>query len=112
MPANPAGLVFKSIKPANGAQPGPDDTVRVHYEGRLENGAVFDSSYERGHPESLPLKAVIKCWSEGVQKMHVGEKAELICPPSMAYGDRGAPPKIPPNATLIFDVELLGIEPH
>jgi FKBP-type peptidyl-prolyl cis-trans isomerase FkpA len=82
----------------------------VHYHGTLRDGKVFDSSIERNEPVSFPLNAVIPCWTEGVQMMKVGGKSRLICPSALAYGDRGAPPDIKPGATLIFDVELLGIE--
>ena len=85
--------------------------MKVNYEGRLTNGTVFDSSYKRGQPAEFGLNQVIKCWTEGVQKMKVGEKARLICPSDIAYGDHGHPPTIPGGATLVFDVELLGISP-
>jgi FKBP-type peptidyl-prolyl cis-trans isomerase FkpA len=84
--------------------------VRVHYHGTFPNGKVFDSSVERGKPASFPLNRVIPCWTEGLQQMQVGGKAKLVCPPSIAYGARGAPPRIPPNATLYFEVELLAIQ--
>jgi len=83
--------------------------VRVHYHGTLTDGTVFDSSVQRGQPAEFPLNQVIPCWTEGVQRMKVGEKARLVCPSEVAYGDRGAPPNIPGGATLIFDVELLSI---
>ena len=105
----PDGLVFKTLKPGNGPTPQATDKVKVNYEGRLTNGTVFDSSYKRGQPAEFGLNQVIKCWTEGVQKMHVGEKARLVCPSDIAYGDRGHPPTIPGGATLVFDVELLGI---
>jgi FKBP-type peptidyl-prolyl cis-trans isomerase FkpA len=105
----PDGLVFKTLKKGDGPQPQATDKVKVNYEGRLTNGTVFDSSYKRGQPAEFGLNQVIKCWTEGVQKMHVGEKARLICPSDIAYGDRGHPPTIPGGATLVFDVELLGI---
>jgi FKBP-type peptidyl-prolyl cis-trans isomerase FkpA len=105
----PSGLIIKVIRPGNGPSPKETDRVKVNYEGRLINGTVFDSSYKRGQPAEFPLNGVIKCWTEGVQKMHVGEEAELICPSDIAYGDRGHPPTIPGGATLIFKVELLGI---
>jgi FKBP-type peptidyl-prolyl cis-trans isomerase FkpA/FKBP-type peptidyl-prolyl cis-trans isomerase FklB len=105
-----SGLVFSTIKAGTGASPKATDTVKVHYHGTLTDGTVFDSSVERKQPATFPLNQVIPCWTEGVQKMKVGEKARLVCPSQIAYGDRGAPPKIKPGATLIFEVELLGIE--
>jgi FKBP-type peptidyl-prolyl cis-trans isomerase len=83
--------------------------VKVHYEGRLIDGKVFDSSRARGEPATFPLSGVIKCWTEGVQTMKVGGTAQLICPADLAYGANGSPPTIPPQATLVFDVELLDI---
>ncbi len=105
-----SGLVFSTIKPGTGASPKATDTVKVHYHGTLTDGTVFDSSVERKQPATFLLNQVVPCWTEGVQKMKVGEKARLVCPSSIAYGDRGAPPKIKPGATLVFEVELLGIE--
>ena len=105
-----SGLVFSTIKAGSGASPKATDTVKVHYHGTLTDGTVFDSSVQRGQPATFPLNQVVPCWTEGVQKMKVGEKSRLVCPSSIAYGDRGAPPKIKPGATLIFEVELLGIE--
>jgi FKBP-type peptidyl-prolyl cis-trans isomerase FkpA len=105
-----SGLVFKTIKPGAGASPTAADTVKVHYHGTLTNGEVFDSSVQRGEPAEFPLGGVIPCWTEGVQKMKVGEKAKLTCPSAIAYGDRGSPPKIPGGATLVFEVELLDIK--
>ncbi len=106
---SPSGAVFRSLRAGAGASPRATDTVRVHYEGRLLDGTVFDSSIKRGEPAEFALNGVIPCWTEGVQKMKVGEKARLVCPPNTAYGDRGSPPAIPPGATLVFEVELLGI---
>jgi len=83
--------------------------VKVHYRGTFAGGKEFDSSYSRGQPAEFPLNRVIKCWTEGVQRMKVGGKAKLTCPASIAYGERGAGGVIPPNATLQFEVELLGI---
>jgi FKBP-type peptidyl-prolyl cis-trans isomerase FkpA len=104
------GLVYKSLKDGSGASPVATDTVRVHYRGTLPDGKEFDSSIARGQPAEFPLNRVIKCWTEGVQKMKVGGKAQLVCPPAIAYGARGTPGgPIPPNATLHFEVELLGI---
>jgi FKBP-type peptidyl-prolyl cis-trans isomerase FkpA len=105
----PSGMVIKTLRAGTGASPTADDTVKVHYEGRLTDGTVFDSSYKRNQPTEFPLRGVVKCWTEGVQKMKVGEKAQLTCPSEMAYGDQGRPPQIPGGATLIFDIELLEI---
>jgi FKBP-type peptidyl-prolyl cis-trans isomerase FkpA len=105
----PDGLVFKSLKAGSGPSPQATDKVKVNYEGKLTNGTVFDSSYKRGQPAEFGLNQVIKCWTEGVQKMHVGEKSRLVCPSDIAYGDHGHPPSIPGGATLVFEVELLGI---
>ncbi len=104
-----SGLVFRSLKVGLGSSPQATDTVRVHYRGTLPDGKEFDSSYSRGQPAEFPLNRVIKCWTEGVQKLKVGGKAKLTCPPGIAYGERGAGGVIPPNATLLFEVELLGI---
>jgi FKBP-type peptidyl-prolyl cis-trans isomerase FkpA len=105
----PSGMVFKSTRAGTGAQADPADRVKVHYEGRLSDGTVFDSSIKRGEPAVFPLGGVIKCWTEGVGHMKVGEKATLTCPSDTAYGDQGRPPVIPGGATLIFDVELLDV---
>ncbi len=105
-----SGLVFVPVKAGTGASPGPTDTVKVNYEGKLPDGTVFDSSRRRGEAASLPLERVIKCWSEGLQRMKVGEQAILVCPPELAYGEAGKPPTIPPGSALLFDVELVGIE--
>ena len=108
-----SGLVFKLIKASTGPSPTATDTVKVHYRGTLadgkDKGKEFDSSYSRGQPLEFPLNRVIKCWTEGVQLLKVGGSARLTCPPAIAYGERGAGGVIPPNATLTFDVELLGI---
>jgi FKBP-type peptidyl-prolyl cis-trans isomerase len=107
-----SGLVFRTIRPGTGASPKETDTVRVHYEGKFVDGKVFDSSYKRGMPAQFPLRAVIKCWTEALQKMKVSEKAQLDCPSDIAYGDGGRS-SIPGGATLVFTVELLGIvAPH
>lgn len=105
-----SGLVYKSLKDGSGASPAATDVVRVHYRGTLQDGKEFDSSHARGQPAEFKLNRVIKCWTEGVQKMKVGGKAQLTCPPGIAYGERGTPGgPIPPNATLNFEVELLDI---
>ena len=104
------GLVYRSLKDGEGASPTAADTVKVHYRGTLPDGKEFDSSYKRNAPAQFPLGGVIKCWTEGVQKMKVGGKAKLTCPSAIAYGERGAGGGlIPPNATLLFEVELLEI---
>jgi FKBP-type peptidyl-prolyl cis-trans isomerase FkpA len=109
-PAAATGLIYKSIKDGTGPSPMATDVVKVHYRGTLQNGTEFDSSHKRGQPAEFPLNRVIKCWTEGVQKMKVGGKAQLTCPPGIAYGERGTPGgPIPPNATLNFEVELIGI---
>jgi FKBP-type peptidyl-prolyl cis-trans isomerase FkpA len=103
-----SGLIYRELKPGTGASPKAWDTVKVHYRGTLTDGKEFDSSYD-GQPLEFPLDRVIRAWTEGVQMMKVGGKAQLVCPASLAYGERGAPPDIPGGATLIFEVELLGI---
>jgi FKBP-type peptidyl-prolyl cis-trans isomerase FkpA len=102
-------LEITHLEVGTGASPSATDTVQVHYHGTFPDGRVFDSSVDRGQPAAFPLNRVIACWTEGVQKMKVGGKAKLVCPPALAYGERGAPPTIPPNATLVFEVELLAI---
>jgi len=104
-----SGLVITEIKAGSGASPKATDKVSVHYHGTLLDGTVFDSSVQRGNPAEFPLNGVIPCWTEGVQLIKVGGKSKLICPAEIAYGANGSPPKIKPGATLIFEVELLGI---
>ena len=103
----PSGVVIRTITPGTGASPTATDVVKVHYEGKLIDGAIFDSSIKRGQPAEFPLNGVVPCWTEALQKMKKGEKAQVVCPSSAAYGDRGQPPDIPPGATLSFEVELL-----
>jgi FKBP-type peptidyl-prolyl cis-trans isomerase FkpA len=101
--------VYRSLRDGSGASPTAADTVKVHYRGTLANGTEFDSSYKRNEPAQFPLGGVIPCWTEGVQRMKVGGKAQLVCPAAIAYGARGAGGVVPPNATLKFEVELLEI---
>lgn len=105
-----SGLVYTVVSEGTGPSPKDTDTVKVHYHGTLIDGKVFDSSVERNEPATFPLNGVIPCWTEGVQLMKVGGKSRFVCPADIAYGERGAPPDIKPGATLVFDVELLGIE--
>ena len=104
-----SGLVYRELRPGSGGSPQRTDTVTVNYRGTLIDGTEFDSSYKRNEPASFPLSGVIPCWTEGVQKMKVGGKSELVCPASIAYGEAGSPPTIPGGATLVFEVELLRI---
>jgi FKBP-type peptidyl-prolyl cis-trans isomerase FkpA/FKBP-type peptidyl-prolyl cis-trans isomerase FklB len=104
-----SGAIVTVIKEGTGPSPKAMDTVKVHYQGTLVDGTVFDSSIQRGQPATFPLGNVIKCWTEGVQEMKVGGKSRLVCPANIAYGDRGSPPAIRPGATLVFEVELLEI---
>jgi len=104
-----SGLIIVTLSEGEGANPAASDTVKVHYHGTLRDGTVFDSSVDRGTPAEFPLNRVIPCWTEGLQLLKVGGKARLVCPPDIAYGDRGAPPTIPGGAALVFEVELIEI---
>jgi FKBP-type peptidyl-prolyl cis-trans isomerase FkpA len=104
-----SGLAYKVIKEGTGSKPGPEDTVEVHYHGTLVDGTVFDSSVQRGKTISFPLNRVIKGWTEGLQLMKEGGKTKFVIPSELAYGDAGAPPKIPGGATLVFEVELFKV---
>ena len=106
----PSGLIYRTLKPGTGPSPKLTDRVKVHYHGTMIDGTVFDSSVKRGQPADFTLGSVIRCWQEGVARMKVGEKAKLVCPAELAYGDQQKG-QIPPGATLIFEVELLGILP-
>ena len=112
MPTTPSGLDFEDIAVGDGAVAAAGQQVKVHYTGWLTNGTKFDSSKDRGDPFVFPLGAgrVIKGWDEGVQGMKVGGKRKLTIPPALGYGPRGAGGVIPPNATLVFEVELLGVQ--
>ena len=105
-----SGLQYEVLTPALGVKPVATDTVSCHYEGRLTDGTVFDSSYRRGEPASFPLQGVIRGWTEGLQLMSIGSKFRFFIPFDLAYGAQGAGGSIPPYAALIFDVELIGIE--
>jgi FKBP-type peptidyl-prolyl cis-trans isomerase FkpA len=104
-----SGLVYQSLREGQGDSPKAADTVTVHYRGTFPDGREFDSSYGRGQPAEFPLGRVIPCWTEGVQRMKPGGKARLVCPPGIAYGSRGAGGVIPPDATLHFEIELIGV---
>ncbi|MBV7540770.1 FKBP-type peptidyl-prolyl cis-trans isomerase [Acidovorax sp. sic0104] len=104
-----SGLVYESLKEGAGESPKASSTVKVHYKGTFLDGKEFDSSYKRGTPTEFPLKGVIPCWTEGVQLMKPGGKAKLTCPAAIAYGERGAGGLIPPNTTLIFEIELISV---
>lgn len=104
-----SGVVITSVKAGTGANPAATDKVKVHYEGRLIDGTMFDSSIRRGEPATFPLNGVVPCWTEAVQQMKVGGSARIVCPSDLAYGDRGSPPRIPGGATLVFDIQLLDI---
>jgi peptidylprolyl isomerase len=106
-----SGLKYQVLKKGTGtASPKATDTVNVHYHGTLLHGTVFDSSVQRGEPISFPLNRVIAGWTEGLQLMKVGDKFKFTIPPNLAYGENSPSPAIPPNSTLVFEVELLGIE--
>jgi FKBP-type peptidyl-prolyl cis-trans isomerase FkpA len=106
----PSGVGIRHTVVGTGPSPGAGDTVKVHYRGTLADGKEFDSSYKRGQPAVFPLARVVPCWTQGLQKLKVGGKATLTCPPASAYGTRGVPNVIPPDSTLTFEVELLSIE--
>lgn len=105
-----SGLVYLSLKEGTGATPKASDKVKANYRGTLVDGKEFDNSYKRNEPIEFKLDGVIKCWTEGVQRMKVGGKAKLVCPSTIAYGEQGADGIIPPGATLVFEVELLDIK--
>jgi FKBP-type peptidyl-prolyl cis-trans isomerase FkpA len=104
-----SGLVITTLTPGTGAAPTATDEVKVHYEGKLTNGTVFDSSIARKEPATFPLNGVIPCWTEALQLMKVGGKSRIVCPADLAYGERGSPPQIRSGATLVFEVQLLDI---
>lgn len=106
-----SGLQYKVLKEGNGKAPAAADTVSVHYKGTLIDGTTFDSSYDRGQPATFPVNGVIKGWTEALQLMKTGSKYQLVIPSDLAYGESGAPPQIGPNSVLVFEVELISIEP-
>lgn len=104
-----SGLVYQEQQAGTGASPTADATVKIHYHGTFPDGTVFDSSRRSGEPAQFTLAGVVPCFSEGIQRMKVGGKSRLVCPPELAYGDAGIPPRIPPGSTLVFDIELLDV---
>ena len=106
----PSGVKIEHLKEGSGASPTAADTVVAHYRGTLPDGKEFDSSYKRGEPIAFPLSRVVPCWTEGMQKIKVGGKARLTCPPAPAYGDEGVRGVIPPKTVLQFEVELVSIK--
>jgi FKBP-type peptidyl-prolyl cis-trans isomerase FkpA len=106
-----SGLIYIETQPGSGPSPKAEDVVKVHYRGMTVDGKEFDNSYKRGEPATFPINGVIRCWTEGLQRMKVGGKARFVCPSDLAYGDRGAPPDIRGGATLVFEVELLELTP-
>ncbi len=109
MTKTPSGIEITILNEGTGAKPKASDTVKVHYKGTLTDGKEFDSSFRRKEPATFPLSGVIPCWTEGVQSIKIGGRAKLVCPPNLAYGSRGVPGTIPPNATLVFEIDLLEI---
>jgi FKBP-type peptidyl-prolyl cis-trans isomerase len=104
-----SGLKITEIRAGTGKQPRRNSTVKIHYHGTLKSGMVFDSSLKRGKPATFPLARLIPCWREGIPMMREGGKSRLVCPPHLAYGKRGKPPKIPGNATLTFEIKLIKV---
>jgi len=105
----PSGLQYKILRPGSGRAPKAADTVTVHYRGTLINGSEFDSSIARGQPQTFKVDGVIPGWTEALQLMKEGDKWQIFIPANLAYGEKGAPPRIPPNSTLIFEVELISV---
>lgn len=104
-----SGLVFSELRPGTGRSPGPDDVVKIHYHGRTRDGSVFDSSVERGLPTVFSLSRVMPCWREGIQRMRVGGKGQVVCPAELAFGDKGQEPRVAGGAAVSYEIELLAI---
>ena len=102
-------FVYTELARGTGEAPKPSDTVKVRYVGTLKDGTVFDEIHRKGRPAMIPLESAVRCWTQGLTRMQVGGRARFVCPPDLAYGKKGRPPRIPPNATLVFDVELVGV---
>lgn len=109
--AEPSGFAFTEVAPGAGETPKPTDTVSVHYVGTLRDGTVFDGAHRKGRPALIPLPDAVRCWTTALTRMKAGGRAKFVCPPELAYGKAGRPPRIPPNATLTYDVELVGVAP-
>ena len=107
--AQPPDFVFTELAHGTGETPLPSDTVKVRYVGTLKDGTLFDEVHRKGRPTMIPLPSAVRCWTQGLTRMQVGGRAKFVCPPDLAYGKKGRPPHIPPNATLVFDVELVGV---
>lgn len=108
--ALPSGLQYQVVRQGSGATPKADSTVMVHYEGKLADGKVFDSSIKAGEPRSFKVNQVVQGWTEALMRMKVGDKWKLVIPPNLGYGEQGIPGVIPPNSALLFDVELLEVK--
>ena len=108
-PAQSPEFSFTELAHGTGETPMPSDTVKVRYVGTLKDGAVFDEIHRKGRPAMIPLPSAVRCWTQALTRMQVGGRAQFVCPPDLAYGKKGRPPHIPPNATLVFDVELVGV---
>ncbi len=106
--ASPPDFSFTTLSPGRGEPPGPEDTVRVRYEGTLTDGTVFDGAHRR-RSTLVAMKGSVRCWAMALRRMRPGERARFACPPDLAYGKAGKPPRIPPDATLIYDVTLLAV---
>ena len=108
----PSGLVMRELRPGSGPMPQAADSVRLHYHGRLRDGNVFDSSVERGVPAHVALARALPCWREALLSMQVGEKSELVCPAELAHGASGNPPRVAGGAAVVYEIELLSIDPR